>query len=516
MNDCTIGKDFNPKSCRWIKGCRNGYSRNKEFKCVRGSDTIKEVEKEAFDLVKELFSNENNGNGLKNSISPQRTKTKRLSKKSNSSKSKTSKTSSYSELKQRIKKFIESIDKNVLNIEEDVFKLAKLKGIQIKNPRQQYLLRKMLMEHMTSKGKGKGKSVKFAKTPTNTTSPNIVDEPTIVPKSKSKSSTKSKTKKTNETPKPTNEELKREEKINIFLNTLTMKTIQNISTQMVSTDYKYAGIELDTREKRQIFRNIAEEHNASYTTMNRERALNALELRIDYTLKNLETNYKIRSRDIFSNEKFDLEDKRMEYDRLDKAYSRLKEKFERNVKDDKNDTVFMFYSKSKDSKPGMGAGEQISEENIPKYKELSKIKDWRKRLSNFWVQPFEIDGKQWQSVEHYYQGSKFRGNPDFFNQFSLDSGSDLSKDPLLAKAAGGKTGKLGKEQIRPKEIVMDTNFFEGRHSEEMQKGQFAKFTQNPDLMNMLLQTKDAQLFHYTRSGKPVLFTGLMLIRTRNK
>jgi ribA/ribD-fused uncharacterized protein len=164
----------------------------------------------------------------------------------------------------------------------------------------------------------------------------------------------------------------------------------------------------------------------------------------------------------------------------------------------------------------MGAGEKISKENIEKYEPLSTIKDWRKKLSNFWIQPFELDGKQWQSVEHYYQASKFKGTPDFFNQFSLDSGSDLSKDPLLAKAAGGKTGKLGKQQIRPKEIVVDTDFFEGRHKEEMYRGQFAKFTQNLELLDTLLQTKDAQLVHYTRGGKPVVFTGLMLIRQRNQ
>ena len=248
--------------------------------------------------------------------------------------------------------------------------------------------------------------------------------------------------------------------------------------------------------------------------MNHKRSLNALELKKDYTMSELEIQYKNRSRDIFSNTNLNIEDKRIEYDRLDKAYTGLKQKFQKSA--DNKDTVFMFYSKSKDSPPGMGAGEQILKENIPKYESLSKIKDWRKKLSNFWVQPFEIDGKKWQSVEHYYQGSKFKGTPEFFNQFSLDSDSDLSKDPLLAKAAGGKIGKFGKEQIRPKEIVMDTNFFEGRHSEEMFKGQFAKFTQNTDLMDMLLKTKDAQLIHYTRGGKPVVFTGLMLIRKRNQ
>ena len=64
--------------------------------------------------------------------------------------------------------------------------------------------------------------------------------------------------------------------------------------------------------------------------------------------------------------------------------------------------------------------------------------------------------------------------------------------------------------------MIDTDFFEGRHIEEMYRGQFAKFTQNNDLLDMLLETKDAQLLHYTRGGKPVVFTGLMLIRKRNQ
>ena len=66
-----------------------------------------------------------------------------------------------------------------------------------------------------------------------------------------------------------------------------------------------------------------------------------------------------------------------------------------------------------------------------------------------------LHGKRWASVEHY-QGSKFKETPEFYDQFSLDSGSKLSKDPVLAKAAGGKfQGKC----VRPKEIVIDSDFF---------------------------------------------------------
>ena len=39
-------------------------------------------------------------------------------------------------------------------------------------------------------------------------------------------------------------------------------------------------------------------------------------------------------------------------------------------------------------KPGKGAGEHLAPEDADKFEELSKIKDWRKKLSNFWIEPF--------------------------------------------------------------------------------------------------------------------------------
>ena len=64
--ECAIGKVLNPKTCRYIKACRKGYSRNKDFKCVKKSNTSQKsipVIKEKVKLLKDLFSN----NGLVNS-----------------------------------------------------------------------------------------------------------------------------------------------------------------------------------------------------------------------------------------------------------------------------------------------------------------------------------------------------------------------------------------------------------------------------------------------------------------
>lgn len=181
-------------------------------------------------------------------------------------------------------------------------------------------------------------------------------------------------------------------------------------------------------------------------------------------------------------------------------------------------TTFQFYSKSSSKPlPGKGAGEKIQTNEIPLYQELQSIPDWRKVLSNFWVGPFNLDGHKWSSVEHFYHANKFKkNNPEFYLTFTLDTGGgELSKNTVMAKGAGGKTGKFQGKKIRPKTITMDPDFFTSKRNElEMERGQQAKYEQNPLATRVLLATGTAKLQHFIRGNSPIIFYDTMRIREK--
>jgi predicted NAD-dependent protein-ADP-ribosyltransferase YbiA (DUF1768 family) len=181
-----------------------------------------------------------------------------------------------------------------------------------------------------------------------------------------------------------------------------------------------------------------------------------------------------------------------------------------------NSTIFSFHQKSLDSaKPGKGIGEKIDKNRVNEFSVLTKIPNWRKKLSDSWSEsPFTIERKRWASVEHYVQASKFKkGFPDFFEKFSLDIPSEMSKDPEIAIAVGDiKKSKY--KDLRPKGVKIDVDYSLGREEQEREIAVRAKFSQNEDLKQLLLLTKNALLQKYLRR-KPAE-TDIILMKIRKE
>jgi len=183
-----------------------------------------------------------------------------------------------------------------------------------------------------------------------------------------------------------------------------------------------------------------------------------------------------------------------------------------------NSIVFQFYNKSNDKPlPGKGNGEKIPIERVKEFSQLAEINDWRRKLDNDYVAPFELDGHKWKTVEHYYQANKFKNtNPEFYLLFSLDrGGSKISEDVDMAKSAGSKTGKHKSELLRPKDIKIDPAFYGGNEELILENGIYAKFNQDKtDLKQMLIQTKKAKLHQYKKGQEPEIANALMLVRSK--
>ncbi len=181
-----------------------------------------------------------------------------------------------------------------------------------------------------------------------------------------------------------------------------------------------------------------------------------------------------------------------------------------------NDVVFQYYIKSNNKPlPGKGIGEKIPSNIIKDFSLLHQISDWRRKLDNEYVSVFELDGRKWNTVEHYYQASKFKNiNKDFYHKFSLDSDSKISKDVDMAISAGSKTGKHKGELLRPKDIPVDPEFFGGNDEKVLEDAVYAKFSQNSEMKQLLLHTKNAKLLHYQKGMEPELSNVLMMTRNR--
>ena len=190
-------------------------------------------------------------------------------------------------------------------------------------------------------------------------------------------------------------------------------------------------------------------------------------------------------------------------------------------------SVFMFNSKSAAVSPGKGAKETLrAGDSFPV---LAKVPNWRRMLSAFHVtkKPLEFRGMQFATQEHAWHAAKFLGC-EFHKWFALGHPtSPFCRDPVLAKSAGGKSGKVraavgqpldGKKATkrvvftRPKEFVMDATFLANARAIRLEIMR-AKVKADPDVAEVLMGTGNAVLTHWTRgSAPPVVEEELMRVR----
>ena len=197
--------------------------------------------------------------------------------------------------------------------------------------------------------------------------------------------------------------------------------------------------------------------------------------------------------------------------------------------------VLIYHSKSIDELPGRAQGDHISNKNksafLPLIASGKGKNNWRKKLSNEWCEPFTLDGHRWLSVEHYYQANKFlKRHPEFYLLFTMDANkkskyydessilSRISQDVDLAKVAGKKIPKTiidnKKVSLRPDDVDIDSEFFNGRNTRVLEDGTMAKFNQNDDLAKILLMTNNAKLINYVFSKQPTVSIHLMRVRSK--
>ena len=171
----------------------------------------------------------------------------------------------------------------------------------------------------------------------------------------------------------------------------------------------------------------------------------------------------------------------------------------------------VYYSKSKDAKPGQGANERLGATTPgDAYEELGAIRGWRKVLSQFHPEVFEYDGHSFTTAEHawHYVKLKMIGHPNKARLFARESGSALAMGSALdAKRAGGKRGvhSMSADEVARWELE------KRRAVEDML---YAKFSSSALARRVLLATGDAELLHYERGPKLVDLLSAVRARVR--
>lgn len=111
-----------------------------------------------------------------------------------------------------------------------------------------------------------------------------------------------------------------------------------------------------------------------------------------------------------------------------------------------------------------------------------RITDPYGEFSNFSAHIVTLKGKQWPTVEHYFQAQKFAGTEH-------EESVRQAKSPMIA-------ARMGRSRQRPLRADWET-VNEG----VMREALYAEFTQHPGLRSLLLATGDAVIIEHTRNDR---------------
>jgi N-glycosidase YbiA len=142
-------------------------------------------------------------------------------------------------------------------------------------------------------------------------------------------------------------------------------------------------------------------------------------------------------------------------------------------------------------------------------------------LSHFYPSPIEIDGETWPTVEHFYEAQKSVQHP--YQQAIRDA-----ETPGMAKRLGNwpaASSRAARGSWFAKHGKLPRADWDRVKLDIMRRADWAKFSRNPDLAELLLATADAELIEDSpsdgfwgigRDGNGANWAGRVLSEVRDR
>ena len=145
-----------------------------------------------------------------------------------------------------------------------------------------------------------------------------------------------------------------------------------------------------------------------------------------------------------------------------------------------------YYSKSKNVYPGKGKNEFVKDFTI--YQDLNNINNWRKILSNFYVEPFFYEENLFNSIEHAFQYKKIEIVDKIKSKwFTLESNHNIGNGNGKIAQKNRKLILLNKDELVYWNTIKDDVLIDITKNRLLQSEIFK---------NVLLLTNKAELWHF--------------------